>query len=151
MYQSNELLKLKQVLRLVPVSRSTWLRGIDDGIYPRPVKISSHLNVWRKEDIEHFLQSLKPKLKRETSDSYEGVICRIAKTHRVILCKDGLQWIIQSSDGERGGRRRWTGKSYTTSRDKLIKLCRRLDGFSEQIHLPILLELSEYVGGQAND
>ena len=64
MYQSNELLKLKQVLRLVPVSRSTWLRGIDDGIYPRPLKISSHLNVWRKEDIEHFLQSLKPKLKR---------------------------------------------------------------------------------------
>jgi|TARA_R100001510_G_scaffold51321_1_gene51055 predicted DNA-binding transcriptional regulator AlpA len=61
MYKSNELLKLNQVLELVPVSRSTWLRGIDDGLYPKPVKISPKLNVWRKEDIEHFLHNLKPK------------------------------------------------------------------------------------------
>jgi len=40
---------------------------------------------------------------------------------------------------------------YMTSRDKLIKLCRRLEGFSEQIHLPILLELPENAGGRAND
>jgi len=49
MYQSNELLKLNQVLQLVPVSRSTWLRGIEHGIYPKPVKISSHLNAWRAQ------------------------------------------------------------------------------------------------------
>jgi predicted DNA-binding transcriptional regulator AlpA len=147
MYQSNELLKLNQVLQLVPVSRSTWLRGIHDGIYPKPVKISSHLNVWHAEDIEHFLQNLKPKSNQETSDSYEAVICQIVNNHRVILCKRGLQWIIQSSDGYRGGRRRWTGKSYVTSRNKLIELCRGLDGFSEQVHLPILLGLSESVGG----
>lgn len=61
MYKSNELLKLNQVLELVPVSRSTWLRGIDDGLYPKPVKISPKLNVWRKKDIEHFLHNLKPK------------------------------------------------------------------------------------------
>ena len=60
MHQSNELLKLNQVLQLIPVSRSTWLRGIDGGIYPKPVKISPRLNVWRKEDIEHFIQNLKP-------------------------------------------------------------------------------------------
>lgn len=89
--------------------------------------------------------------KNETAPNYSHIVCSIGQNRRVILCKGGLQWIIQSSDGERGGRRRWTGKSYTTSRDKLIKLCRRLEGFSEQIHLPILLELSEYVGGQSND
>ena len=147
MYQSNELLKLNQVLQLVPVSRSTWLRGIDNGIYPKPVKISSHLNVWRTEDIEHFLQNLKPSSHHETSDIYESVICQISEKQRVILCKSGLQWIIQSSDGYRGGRRRWTGKSYVTSRNKLIELCRRLDGFSAQVHLPILLGLSENVEG----
>ena len=151
MYQSNELLKLNQVLQLVPVSRSTWLRGIEHGIYPKPVKISSHLNAWRAQDINQFLQTLEPKSKHETSDCYETVICHIAENYRVILCKHGLQWIIQSPDGYRGGRRRWTGMSYVTSRDKLIELCRPLEGFSEQIHLPILLELSEYVGGQAND
>ena len=87
----------------------------------------------------------------ESASNYPHIVCNIGRNRRVILCKDGLQWIIQSSDGENGGGRRWTGKSYVTSRDKLIELCRRLDGFSEQIHLPILLELSENVRGQAND
>ena len=89
--------------------------------------------------------------KKETSSNYPHIVCNIGRNRRVILCKDGLQWIIQSSDGENGGGRRWTGKSYVTSRDKLIELCRRLDGFSEQIHLPILTELSENVRGQADD
>ena len=85
--------------------------------------------------------------KKETSSNYPHIVCNIGRYRRVILCKDALQWIIQSSDGESGGVRRWTGKSYTTSRDKLIKLCRRLEGFSEQLHLPILLELPQNVRG----
>jgi len=89
--------------------------------------------------------------KKETSSNYPHIVCNIGRYRRVILCKDALQWIIQSSDGESGGVRRWTGKSYITSRDKLIKLCRRLEGFSGQLHLPILLELPQNVGGWAND
>ena len=89
--------------------------------------------------------------KKETSSDYPHIVCNIGRNRRVILCRDGLQWIIQASDGKNGGRRRWTGKSYVTSRDKLIELCRRLDGFSEQNHLPMLLELPENVGGLAND
>ena len=87
----------------------------------------------------------------ESASNYPHIVCNIGRYRRVILCRDGLQWIIQASDGKNGGRRRWTGKSYVTSRDKLIELCRRLDGFSEQIHLPMLLELPENVGGLAND
>jgi len=87
----------------------------------------------------------------ESTSNYPHIVCNIGRYRRVIICKDALQWIIQSSDGESGGVRRWTGKSYATSRDKLIKLCRRLDGFSEQVHLPILLELPQNVGGWAND
>ena len=89
--------------------------------------------------------------KNESAPNYPDIVCNIGRSRRIILCKYALQWIIQSSDGESGGRRRWTGKSYITSRDKLIKLCRRLEGFSEQIHLPKLLELPENVGGCAND
>jgi hypothetical protein len=89
--------------------------------------------------------------KNETAPNYIHIVCNIGHNRRVIVCKDGLQWIIQSSEGFRGGRRRWTGKSYVTSRNKLIELCRRLDGFSEQVHLPILLGLSEIVGEQPND
>jgi len=86
----------------------------------------------------------------ETAPNYTHGICNVGKTHRIILCKHGLQWIIQSSDGYSAGQRRWTGASYVTTRKKLIELCRGLDGFSEQLHLPILLELSDNVGGRAN-
>lgn len=88
--------------------------------------------------------------KKETAPNYSHIVCNIGQNRRVILCKDGLQWIIQSSDGYSAGQRRWTGASYVTTRKKLIELCRGLDGFSEQLHLPILLELSHNLGVQAN-
>jgi len=88
--------------------------------------------------------------KKETAPNYSHIVCNIGQNRRVILGKDGLQWIIQSSDGQSAGQRRWTGASYVTTRKKLIELCRGLDGFSEQLHLPILLELSDNVGGRAN-
>ena len=40
--------------------------------------------------------------KKETSSNYPHIVCNIGRNRRVILCKDGLQWIIQSSDGENG-------------------------------------------------
>ncbi|MFD0894744.1 AlpA family phage regulatory protein [Luteolibacter ambystomatis] len=33
--------KLAQVLKVIPVSKSTWFRGIAAGKYPKPVKIGS--------------------------------------------------------------------------------------------------------------
>ena len=50
--------------------------------------------------------------KKETAPNYSHIVCNMGRNRRVILCKDGLQWIIQASDGKRGGQRRWTGKSY---------------------------------------
>ena len=37
--------------------------------------------------------------KKETAPNYSHIVCNIGQNRRVILCKDGLQWIIQSSDG----------------------------------------------------
>lgn len=36
---------------LIPVSRATWWRGVKDGRYPKPVKLSPRVTVWRVEDI----------------------------------------------------------------------------------------------------
>lgn len=78
---------------------------------------------------------------KESDDDYQDVILEIGKSHRVILCKDDIQWILQKSDGMRSGRRRWTGFRYITSRTCLIAACRRLEGFLEVKHLPILEQL----------
>ena len=56
------LLRLPEVLRLVPVSKSTWYRGIRKGIYPAPVKLSSRAVAWWHGDIVTFLEA------RESND-----------------------------------------------------------------------------------
>jgi predicted DNA-binding transcriptional regulator AlpA len=44
-------LRLRQVLDLFPVSRSTWYAGIKDGIYPQGERISARSVAWHEEDI----------------------------------------------------------------------------------------------------
>ena len=78
---------------------------------------------------------------REASDDYKFVICHIGTRHRVIVCKLGIQWIIQICDGKRRGRRRWAGQHYVTSKPRLIELCRTIQGFSEENHGLFLSQL----------
>lgn len=46
-------------LALIPVSRTTWWRGVKSGRYPQGVKISARRTAWRAEDIHNLLNSLK--------------------------------------------------------------------------------------------
>jgi prophage regulatory protein len=50
-------LRLPEVLKLFPVSKSTWWAGVKSGKYPKPVKLSSHISAWRVEDIHGLIQS----------------------------------------------------------------------------------------------
>jgi len=143
MENEKPLLRLSDTLDLLQISRSTLLRGIEAGRYPRPFKISKNLNVWRREDLLMMISSLPTNDHnlREASDDYKFVICNIGDRYRVILCKHSIQWIIQICDGKRNGRRRWTGQHYVTSKPKLIELCRTIQGFSEGNHGLILSQL----------
>lgn len=57
---------------------------------------------------------------RESDDDYDQIVTRINDRWRVIVCRDGLQWILQKREGKRGGKARWTGVSYSTTRKALI-------------------------------
>jgi len=54
-----ELINLQQVLLLIPVSRSTFLRGVDSGIYPKPVRISKRRVAWKLEEILKCIEGMK--------------------------------------------------------------------------------------------
>jgi predicted DNA-binding transcriptional regulator AlpA len=45
-------LRLPQVLKRYPVSKSTWWKGIREGKYPKPVKLSERTSAWRESDID---------------------------------------------------------------------------------------------------
>ncbi|HVN89192.1 MAG TPA: AlpA family phage regulatory protein [Candidatus Binataceae bacterium] len=48
---SAALLRLPQVLTLIPVSKSTWWNGVRQGKFPRPVKLGQRTTCWRASDI----------------------------------------------------------------------------------------------------
>ena len=48
---TDALLRLPQVLELIPVSRSHWWAGVKSGKYPAGVKLSRRITCWRRSDI----------------------------------------------------------------------------------------------------
>lgn len=52
------LLRLREVLNRVPISRSSWWEGCRTGRFPQPIKIGPRTTVWRAEDIDASIDSL---------------------------------------------------------------------------------------------
>lgn len=52
---TNVFLRLPQVLARVAISRSTLWRRVNDGSFPRPLKLSARVTVWRSEDIDDWM------------------------------------------------------------------------------------------------
>ncbi len=52
--QPERFLRVKQVLELVPVSRTTWLTWVKNGKAPAPIKLSPGTTVWRLSDVQKF-------------------------------------------------------------------------------------------------
>jgi predicted DNA-binding transcriptional regulator AlpA len=50
-------LRLKQVLALIPICKSTWWEGCKSGRFPKPVKLGPHTTAWRAEDIAALVRS----------------------------------------------------------------------------------------------
>lgn len=52
------LLRLPQVLTLVAVSRSTFWKGVQQGRFPRPVRLAgTRAALWRARDIIELIES----------------------------------------------------------------------------------------------
>lgn len=55
--QDAALLRLPQVLALIPVSRSGWWAGVANGRYPAPVRLSTRCVAWKSADIKALINS----------------------------------------------------------------------------------------------
>lgn len=43
---------------LICVSKSTWWKGVADGRYPQPVKISARCTAWKAAEIFAYIENL---------------------------------------------------------------------------------------------
>ena len=49
--------RLRTLLQVIPVSKSTWWSGVKSGRYPQPVKtLGQRITAWRVEDIRALIQ-----------------------------------------------------------------------------------------------
>jgi prophage regulatory protein len=49
--------RLPQVLRVFPVSRSSWYAGIKEGRYPEGILLGPRTRAWRVEDIRKLIEA----------------------------------------------------------------------------------------------
>ena len=48
-------IRLPTILKLIPVSKSTWWEGIKTGRFPKPIKLGPRTTVWSVESIRALI------------------------------------------------------------------------------------------------
>lgn len=82
---------------------------------------------------------------RERDDQYRNAIMELRDGWRIILCRHGLQFIIQKRSTKKPNRGVWVGKSYHTTRDSLIEVCSNLNLLCRSEIKDELLKLPEKI------
>ncbi|MEI6314840.1 MAG: AlpA family phage regulatory protein [Syntrophus sp. (in: bacteria)] len=54
------LLRIKTVLKFIPVSRSHFWQGVKTGKYPKPLKLSARVTCWKSADILALIEGNQP-------------------------------------------------------------------------------------------
>jgi prophage regulatory protein len=57
--QVTGFLRMKQVLELLPVARSTLYSWIKQGKFPKPVKLGPKISAWRMTDIMDHMRTIQ--------------------------------------------------------------------------------------------
>ncbi|RQP23336.1 helix-turn-helix transcriptional regulator [Piscinibacter terrae] len=59
-WPSNALLRERQVLQLIPVSRATFRRWLRDGRFPSGFRLCGRIAVWRAADVYAWIDQRDP-------------------------------------------------------------------------------------------
>ncbi len=43
---------------IIPVGRTTWWNGVKEGRYPKPIKLSERVTVWKRADIMSLMENI---------------------------------------------------------------------------------------------
>jgi prophage regulatory protein len=57
----DQYLRIKDVVKLLSISKSSWWSGVSKGRYPSSIKISPRITVWKLSDICDLQKRLEQK------------------------------------------------------------------------------------------
>ena len=46
------------ILPIFPISKSLWWDGVKKGKYPKPIKISGNITVWKSDEIQNLINNI---------------------------------------------------------------------------------------------
>lgn len=55
----SSFLRLPQVLKMIPVGKSTWWAGVKSGRYPRAYKLGPRTTAWKAADILKLIAEIE--------------------------------------------------------------------------------------------
>ena len=65
----SRLLRLSEVLEMVPISKSSWWVGVKTGRYPQSIKLGPRTTCWRLSDIRAIAETgTYPRAQSEDDD-----------------------------------------------------------------------------------
>lgn len=50
--------RLSVILKVIPVSKSTWWKGVKSNRFPSPIKLGKRITVWKVEEIYDLVESM---------------------------------------------------------------------------------------------
>lgn len=53
--EHDRLLRLKDVLSRIPISKSTWWNGVKSGRFPQPTKLGPRTTCWKNSEIDQVV------------------------------------------------------------------------------------------------
>ena len=80
---------------------------------------------------------------REPDEHYQGVIVKSGERWRIIICRSGLQFILQKRSTKPPNKGIWIGQSYCTTKDGLFGVCSHLGLLSDPNTEAVLTTLPE--------
>ena len=78
---------------------------------------------------------------REIDNHYIHLVAQLNPKHRVVRCKDNIQWIIQRRDGRNKHGQKWKNVKYCVLPETLQRMCRTQCGICDAAALDIIKNL----------
>lgn len=51
-------IRIPEIIKLIPIGKSSWWAGVKSGRYPKPVKLGKRTTAWRVEEIHNLIANL---------------------------------------------------------------------------------------------
>jgi prophage regulatory protein len=58
MENADKLLRMKQVLEVIPVAKSTIWQWVKEDRFPKPIKLGGKTTVWKMSEIQRFVETV---------------------------------------------------------------------------------------------